>query len=72
MSFYELIDSEKHQVPIWLACELLGVTPRGFTSGSPARRRVGRPSNGWLLEKIKEIHQVSRGVYGAPRTMPSC
>jgi putative transposase len=54
-------------VPVSRACELLGVSRSGYhgwATRPPSDRAL---SDAWLVEKIKEIHQANRGVYGAPR-----
>lgn len=69
MSVYRLIRAEKaeHQVPVSRACELLGVSRSGYhrwETRPPSDRAL---TDAWLLEKIKQIHEANRGVYGAPR-----
>lgn len=64
-----MIEAEKaqHGVPIWRACELLGVSRSGFhkwQTRPPSDRAL---SDAWLLERIREIHAENRRVYGAPR-----
>jgi putative transposase len=54
-------------VSVSRACELLGVSRSGYhkwATRPPSDRAL---SDAWLVEKIKEIHQANRGVYGAPR-----
>ena len=36
-------------------------------TGSAGRPRTGRCTDAWLIEKIKQIHEAKRRVYGAPR-----
>lgn len=69
MSVYRLIAAEKaeHGVPVARACELLEVSRSGYQkwlTRPPSDRTL---ADAWLLEKIKEIHQTNRKVYGAPR-----
>jgi putative transposase len=48
-------------------CRILGVSRTGFHNWerrAPSDRAL---QDAWLIEKIKQIHEGSRGVYGAPR-----
>jgi putative transposase len=67
VSAFKLIAAEKANFPIGLLCEVLGVSRAGFyawSSRSPSDRQL---SDAWLTERIREIHEANRGVYGAPR-----
>jgi putative transposase len=62
-----MISAEKARTPVSVACELLGVSRSGYyawASRAPSDRAL---SDAWLLEKIREIWQANRHVYGAPR-----
>jgi putative transposase len=52
---------------VWTMCRLLGVSPSGYYAS--VRRRPGRRAvqDRELLQKIRSIHERSRGTYGAPR-----
>jgi putative transposase len=67
VSRFRLIEAEKANHPISLMCEILGVSRSGYHAwrGRPPSDRA--LSDAWLLERIREIHQANRGVYGAPR-----
>ena len=48
-------------------CRVFGVSRTGFHNWerrAPSDRALG---DAWLTEKIKRIHETSRGVYGSPR-----
>jgi putative transposase len=67
VSKFKLIEAEKANHPISVMCELLGVSRSGYhawTRRAPSDRAL---SDAWLLERIRQIHQSNRGVYGAPR-----
>jgi len=67
VSVYRFISAEKARPPVSVCCELLGVSRSGFydwLGRAPSDRAL---SDAWLTEKIKAIHQASRGVYGARR-----
>ena len=67
MSKFRLIEAEKANHPISLMCEMLGVSRSGYHAWvrrPPSDRAL---SDAWLSERIREIHQNNRGVYGAPR-----
>jgi putative transposase len=62
-----LIAAEKTNFPVAVMCRVLGVSRTGFHNWerrAPSDRAL---SDAWLIEKIKHIHDASRGVYGAPR-----
>jgi putative transposase len=53
--------------PVAVMCRVLGVSRTGFHNWerrAPSDRSL---TDAWLTEQIKQIHQASRGVYGAPR-----
>lgn len=67
MSAFRFIAAERADHPISLMCRMLEVSSSGFyawLSRPPSDRQL---SDAWLLERIREIHQANRGVYGAPR-----
>ena len=48
-------------------CRVFAVSRTGFHNWerrAPSDRAL---ADAWLTEKIKQIHEQSRGVYGAPR-----
>jgi len=65
---YRLIEAEKAEgFPVSRACELLEVSRSGFNDWAtrvPSDRAL---QDAWLTERIKEIHQANREVYGAVR-----
>jgi putative transposase len=64
---YSLIAAEKTNYPVAVMCRVLGVSRTAFHNWerrAPSDRAL---SDAWLTEKIKLIHEESRGVYGAPR-----
>jgi len=67
VSAFRLIAAEKENHPVALLCNVLGVSRQGFYAWAkrlPSNRDL---ADAWLIEQIREIHQVNRGVYGAPR-----
>jgi putative transposase len=67
VSAFKLIAAEKANHPIDLLCRVLGVSRSGFyawQTRAPSDRAL---SDVWLTERIREIHEANRGVYGAPR-----
>ena len=48
-------------------CRLLGVSPSGYYAWSSRPRSKRAQADEALLVEIREIHQRSRGTYGAPR-----
>jgi putative transposase len=64
---YRLISAEKARTPVSVACELLGVSRSGYyawATRAPSDRAL---SDAWLIEKIKDIHNDNRQVYGSRR-----
>jgi putative transposase len=62
-----LIAAEKTNFPVAVMCRVLHVSRTGFHNWerrAPSDRAL---TDVWLTEKIKQIHDASRGVYGAPR-----
>ena len=64
---FGFIAAKKAEHPIKTMCRVLGVSRSGFHAwqrrGPSARRREDER----LLERIREIHQANRRVYGSPR-----
>lgn len=65
---YRLVEAEKaFKTPVKVSCELLGVSRSGYYDWErrvPCQREL---QDAWITEKIKQIHQENRMVYGAPR-----
>ena len=62
-----MIAAEKSNYPVAVMCRVLRVSRTGFHNWerrAPSDRAL---SDVWLTERIREIHDASRGVYGAPR-----
>jgi putative transposase len=62
-----LIAAEKTNYPVAVMCRVFGVNRTGFQNWerrAPSDRAL---ADAWLTEKITQIHDASRGVYGAPR-----
>ena len=62
-----MIAAEKTNYPVAVMCRVLHVSRTGFHNWerrAPSDRAL---TDAWLTEKIKQIHDASRGVYGAPR-----
>jgi putative transposase len=62
-----LIAAEKTSYPVAVMCRVLGVSRTGFHNWerrAPSDRAL---TDAWLTDRIKQIHERSRGVYGAPR-----
>ena len=67
MSIYRIISAERASFPVSVMCEVLGVSRPGFHQWerrAPSDRAL---SDAWLTEKIKDIHERARGVYGSRR-----
>lgn len=64
---YSFIAAEKSRFPVAVLCRVLRVNRTAFHNWerrAPSDRAL---TDAWLTEKIRRIHEQSRGVYGAPR-----
>jgi len=64
---FSFIAAEKANYPVAVMCRVFGVNRTGFHNWerrAPSDRAL---EDAWLTDKIKLIHDASRGVYGAPR-----
>jgi putative transposase len=62
-----LIAAEKRNYPVAVMCRVLRVNRTAFHNWerrAPSDRAL---TDAWLTERIKRVHEQSRGVYGAPR-----
>jgi putative transposase len=67
VSIYRFIVAERATFGVKMLCAHLGVSPSAFydwCSRPPSRRELDNRS---LVKRIAEIHESSRGTYGAPR-----
>jgi putative transposase len=67
VSCFRLIEAERASFSVPLMCRLLGVSRSGYYAWrdrAPSRRDR---ADAELTEKIRAIHDKSRGTYGAPR-----
>lgn len=67
MTVYRFIAAEKANHPISLMCRMLGVSRSGFHAWQQRAPSDRALSDAWLTEKITQIHENNRRVYGAPR-----
>jgi putative transposase len=64
---FSFIAAEKANYPVAVMCRVLSVNRTSFHDWE-RRAPSGRAlTDAWLTEKIKQIHESKRGVYGAPR-----
>jgi putative transposase len=67
VSAYRIISAERASFPVSVMCEVLGVSRSGYHGWerrAPSDRAL---TDAWLIERIKEIHEHARGVYGSRR-----
>jgi putative transposase len=67
MSRFRFIDAEKAYFPVSMLCRVLKVSKSGYYAwkNRPPSRRSREDAA--LTEKIREVHQRSREIYGYPR-----
>ena len=69
MSSYRLIDAEKATYAVSMLCRVLKVSRSGYYAWrerSPSKRAT---ENAALIQRIRAIHQKSRGTYGYLRVL---
>jgi putative transposase len=69
VSIYRYISEAKKakEHPVSLQCELLGVSVSGYWAWAKRAPSDRALCDAWLLERIKVIHDASKGRYGSPR-----
>lgn len=67
MSRYRFIAAEKAGHRVSTLCRALGVSRSGFYSWANRPPCVRRRADQELVERLRRVHQMSRGTYGAPR-----
>jgi putative transposase len=67
VSRYRFIDAEKDNHPVRIMCRVLEVSPSGYYAWHSRQDCERKRSDAGLAERIHQIHQRSRGTYGAPR-----
>ena len=53
--------------PVATMCRLLGVSTSGYDAWQGRASSARAESDEAMLDRIRDIHRVSRGTYGAPR-----
>ena len=67
MTVFRFVEREKATYPVTTLCRVLGVSASGYwawRARPPSDRAV---SDEALTDRIRSIHEASRGTYGAPR-----
>jgi putative transposase len=69
VSVYRHVSAERAHcaLPVSLMCELLGVSESGYWAWARRAPSDRALSDAWLTERIRAIHEASRGRYGSPR-----
>jgi putative transposase len=67
VSLYRFIAAEKADHGISTLCRTLGVSRSGFYSWASRPPSARRREDQDLVERLRRVHQMSRGTYGAPR-----
>jgi putative transposase len=67
VSAYEFVEREKAAHPVRRLCRVLGVSPSGYWAWRRREPSARARANAQLSERIVQIHQTSRGTYGALR-----
>jgi putative transposase len=64
---YEFVERQKADHPVRRICRVLGVSPSGYWAWRQREPSARACANAQLTEHIIQIHQASRGTYGALR-----
>jgi putative transposase len=67
MSCYRFIAAHAARHPVALSCRVLGVARSGYYAWRRRSPSVRAQADERLKERIRTIHQASRGTYGSPR-----
>ena len=67
MSLYRFIAAEKAGHRVSTLCRTLGVSRSGFYSWASRPPSARRREDQDLVERLRRVHQMSRGTYGAAR-----
>jgi putative transposase len=67
VKLFRLIDAEKANYPISLLCRVLRVSRSGYYDWKDRPPSKKAREDATLTEKIREVHDRSRGIYGYPR-----
>ena len=69
MSIYGHISEAKKakELPVSLQCELLGVSVSGYWAWARRAPSDRALYDAWLIERIRAIHEASKGRHGSPR-----
>lgn len=60
---------QQERVDVKMSCEVLGVSRSGYYAWKGRPEALRSIENRSLTENMREIHEMSRGTYGAPRLM---
>jgi putative transposase len=64
---YEFVEQEKAHYSVRRMCRVLGVSPSGYWAWRRREPSARAHADAQLSAQIIQIHQASRGTYGAPR-----
>ena len=69
MSVYRHISDAKQakELSVSLQCELLGVSESGYWAWAKRAPSDRALYDAWLTERIRAVHEASKGRYGSPR-----
>lgn len=64
---YSFIDDHREQWPVSVQCRVLNVSRSGFYAWCSREESITAVRRAELTERIRDVHQASRGTYGSPR-----
>jgi transposase InsO family protein len=67
VSRYRFIEAERAGHAVVRQCRLLGVSPSGYYARKQRAPSKRATANAALTERIRAVHERSRGTYGSPR-----
>lgn len=67
MSAYRFVERERATHSVVRLCRVLGVSPSGYWAWRTRQPSCRARADERLIQRIRAIHQASRGTYGVPR-----
>jgi putative transposase len=67
VSRFRFVEAEAAQFPVSLLCRVVGVTRQGFYAWKRRTPSARELADRVLGERIRQIHEETEGIYGAPR-----
>ncbi len=67
MSRFRFVEAEAAQFPVSLLCRVVGVSRQGFYAWKRRPPSARELADRALCDRIRQVHEETEGIYGAPR-----